>query len=88
MGNFLSFAPNVKGEEEIHKAWDGLKPFLKKTRKGETNLGNTYYYERDHTHGDIEVYRKQGSKGKHIGSVRMEGGKLYKPAVVGRSIRL
>lgn len=43
-------------------------------QKGVTSKNNVYYYEKDYTHGDVEVYQKFGSKGLHVGSVSMQGG--------------
>ena len=47
-----------------------------------------YYYEKDYTHKDVEVYKKYGGKGEHQGSVSMEGGPIHKPPVKGRTIDL
>ncbi len=43
------------------------------------------YYEWDHTHNDIEVYNFRGI---HLGSMNPQSGKMYKPAVDGRTIDL
>lgn len=79
---------NDDDDGEEHLAWCSLSSYRGKTKTGNTNKGNTYYYEKDHTHTDIEVYKKHGSKGIHIGSVQLNGGKIYKYAVNGRTIDL
>ena len=84
--------------EELHKAWRYLINY-KNGRKGVTykiwrrsgktkDTKNEYYYEKDYTHGDVEVYKIVGSKGIHIGCISMEGGHLTKPPVKGRTVNL
>lgn len=73
---------------ENHLPWGSLESYRGSIKRGKTDKGNTYYYEKDYTHIDVEVYKKMGSKGVHIGSVRMTGGKIYKPPVPGRTIDL
>ena len=75
-------------EGEIHLPWAQLESYRGSIKRGTTNKKNTYYYQKDYTHIDVEVYKKYGSKGVHIGSVLMTGGKIYKPAVNGRTIDL
>ena len=83
----------------IHKHWKELKPYKGKTKRDVTvriwlksqkrkDTNDVYYYEWDYTHKDVEVYKKLGSKGVHQGSVKEEGGDIYKPAVPGRTIQL
>ena len=63
-----------KDNPEIHQAWSNLSSYRGKTKKGVTSKNNVYYYEKDYTHGDVEVYQKFGSRGLHVGSVSMQGG--------------
>ena len=83
---------------ELHKAWSDLSPYREKTRRGVTyklyksgrteDTKNEFYYQRDFTHEDTEVYKKAGSKGIHMGSVARNGGPIIKPPVPGRTIDL
>jgi hypothetical protein len=75
-------------EEEIHNSWYDLSHYSRKTKRGYTNKDNLYYYEKDYTNKDMEIYRKIGSKGIHLGSCRLSGGKQTKPAIPGRTIDL
>lgn len=76
-------------EEDLHRPWCDLDRYRDKTRTGLTTVKkNRYYYEKDYTHIDVEVYKKMGSKGVHCGSVPIIGGKIYKPPVPGRTINL
>ena len=74
--------------EEIHLPWTSLASYRGAIKRGITNKGNEYYYQKDFTHEDTEVYKKMGSKGVHIGSVSRLGGAITKPAVSGRTINL
>lgn len=85
----------------FHKAWKDLDSYRGKTKRGFTykvkycsktgkelsqkDTNDCYLYEKDYTHGDVEVYDLRGI---HVGSVSMEGGELTKPAVKGRSINV
>ncbi len=71
----------TKQESKVWKSFDNYKNGIKSTGKG----SNKQYYEWDHTHNDIEVYN---NKGKHLGSMDPTTGKMYKPAVKGRTIKL
>ena len=84
--------------EELHNAWRNLMNY-KNGRKGVTykiwrrsgetkDTKNEYYYEKDYTHGDVEVYKIFGSKGIHIGCTSILGGYLTKPPVHGRTVNL
>ena len=65
--------------------WKNLKPFRDKTKtNGESGMKRRYY-EKDRTHGDVEVY---DSDGRHLGSADAETGKMTKPPVPGRKIDL
>lgn len=64
--------------------WKSLKNYKGKTKtSGKGN--NKKYYEWDNTHNDIKVYNKLG---KHIGSMEPKTGKMYKPVVPGRTIKV
>jgi RHS repeat-associated protein len=66
-------------------SWRDLKSFRGKTRtNGETGK-NKRYYEKDYTHGDVEVY---DSTGKHLGSMDPDTGEMTKPPVPGRKIKV
>jgi len=63
--------------------WQDLKPHKGKT-KTDGKGRKKRFYEWDYTHGDIEVYDRNG---KHLGSMDPKTGKMYKPAEPGREIK-
>ena len=73
---------------ELHSPWDQLQPYQGKVRRGTSSKGKTYYYQKDMTHNDVEVYKLFGSTGYHIGSVSLAGGPIIKGPVKGRTIDL
>ena len=80
-------------DDEKHLPWEELEPYNKKGKKiktGKTNKNREYFYERDFFHNDVEVYKRGRTpkEGIHVGSIRMEGGKIYKDAVPNRKIEL
>ena len=97
----LAVAAKKYGDEEwieLHKAWKEMESYKKGkigvtykrgTRSGRTkDTKNKFYYEKDHTHGDMEIYKIDGPKGIHIGCTSMSGGLMTKPAVKGRTVNL
>ncbi|MQA36151.1 hypothetical protein GCU49_21715 [Modestobacter roseus] len=74
---------------EVSKAnspvWASFKPWRGQTRTNGKMGKSREYYEWDHTHRDIEVYN---GRGVHKGSMHPKTGKMHKPAVVGRRIRV
>ena len=74
-------ANKQKSESPVWKEIDNVKGKSTKTKgKGKEKQ----YYEWDYTHGDIEVYDKNGN---HQGSMDPTSGNMYKPPVPGRKIR-
>ena len=65
--------------------WKSLKGFRGKTKTNGGSGKERQYYERDRTHGDIEVY---DSRGRHLGSADANSGTMTKPAVPGRRIEI
>jgi RHS repeat-associated protein len=65
--------------------WKKLKPFRGKTKTNGESGGKRRYYEKDRTHGDLEVY---DSNGRHLGSADPNTGVMIKPPVPGRYIDL
>ena len=65
--------------------WRDLSPFRGKTKTNGKSGKDRRYYERDHTHGDVEVY---DSRGNHLGSMDPETGEMTKPPVPGRKINV
>lgn len=59
------------------------KPFRGKTKTNGKSGKDREYYEKDYTHGDIEVY---DSRGNHKGSADPTTGEMTKPPVPGRKI--
>jgi hypothetical protein len=59
-----------------------MKPFSGKTKTNGLSGGNRRFYERDHTHGDVEVY---DARRRHLGSANPETGAMTTPSVPGRS---
>ncbi|MFI6778758.1 colicin E3/pyocin S6 family cytotoxin [Nocardia sp. NPDC050412] len=74
--------PQGPGESPV---WKDLKPYRGRTRTNGKNGKAREYYEWDYTHNDIEAY---DSKGNHLGSIDPITGKIYKPAVPGRTIQV
>ncbi|WP_327112799.1 colicin E3/pyocin S6 family cytotoxin [Streptomyces sp. NBC_01341] len=64
--------------------WKKLTPHKGKTKSNGKSGSKKRYFEWDYTHGDIEVYDKNG---KHLGSADPNGGHIYKPPVKGRKIK-
>ncbi|GAA3368519.1 hypothetical protein GCM10020367_07190 [Streptomyces sannanensis] len=77
--------PALRRRQHRTPFWKGLKSHKGKTKTNGKTGKNKRYYEWDYTHGDVEVY---DSKGNHLGSADPMGGKIYKPRVNGRKIRL
>ena len=71
--------PN-KSESEVWKNFDKGKGDIRTSGSGKSKK----YYQWDHTHNDIEVYNHRG---RHLGSMDPQSGKLYKPPVNGRSLK-
>ncbi|MFK0288449.1 DNRLRE domain-containing protein [Streptomyces sp. NPDC090499] len=65
--------------------WGKLKPYKGKTKSNGKSGSKKRYFEWDYTHGDIEVYDKNGN---HLGSADPEDGHIYKPPVKGRKIKI
>jgi RHS repeat-associated protein len=61
--------------------WDSLKPYRQGIRTNGLSGKQQRFYEKDRTHGDLEVYDAQG---RHMGSADPETGEMTKPAVPGR----
>ncbi len=73
---------NIKKGES--KVWKNLKPYrgdIKMSGSGK----KTKYYVWDNLHDEIEVYNRNGV---HLGSMKSTNGKMYKPPVPGRTIKL
>ena len=65
--------------------WHQFPPFRSKTKTNGLRGKDRRYFERDLTHGDIEVY---DSNGRHLGSIDATTGKPTKPPVKGRRIEI
>ena len=74
---------NPKKQES--KVWKELKNYNKDIKTNGLSGEKTEYYQWDYTHNDVEVYN---SNGRHLGSMDPTTGKMYKPAVPGRTIQL
>ncbi|CPT30067.1 Hypothetical protein ERS075534_00769 [Mycobacteroides abscessus] len=75
--------PGTKMSPSESPVWKGFKPFRGKTKtNGESGKGKEYY-EWDYTHGNIEVYNKNGI---HKGVMDPATGGMIGPAVPGRTI--
>ena len=61
--------------------WDSLKPYRQGIRTNALPGKKERFYEKDRTHGDLEVY---DSKGRHVGSADPDTGEMTKPGVPGR----
>jgi filamentous hemagglutinin len=61
--------------------WQEFKNFQGKTKTNGLSGKKERFYEWDYTHGDIEVYDRNG---KHLGSMDPISGEMKKPPVVGR----
>ncbi|HDZ3341715.1 TPA: hypothetical protein RSU91_002265, partial [Staphylococcus aureus] len=81
--NAVRLARNAvsKSSSPIWKKYRSAKNGRKTSGSGNSRR----YYEWDNTHKEIEVYN---SKGKHIGVMDPLTGKMIKPAVKGRKIKL
>lgn len=77
-----------KNEQEKHLPWTELTPYRNKTRTGISSHSKKYYYEKDFSHDDTEVYKKICNKGIHVGSCSKNGGIINKLPVKGRTIDL
>jgi hypothetical protein len=71
----------TKGESEVWQDLDNAG----NGRKQSGNGSRQRYYEWDHTHNDIEIY---DNNGKYQNSMDPTTGKMYKPPVDGRRIKL
>ena len=60
-------------DQETHSPWDFLENFQNNVKRGKSSKGKTYYYVRDTTHKDMDVYRSSGSR-EYVGAVPLEGG--------------
>jgi len=65
------------------KIWEGFDNFKGKTKTSGTGK-NQQFYQWDYTHGDIEVYDRNGN---HLGSMDPKTGKMYKDPVPGRKLK-
>lgn len=63
--------------------WKDLTNHRGSIRTNGENGKNRNYYEWDHTHGDIEVFDRNG---RHLGSMNPNTGDMHKPAVPGRRL--
>lgn len=63
--------------------WASLKPYRGGTRTNGLNGRQQRFFEWDHTHGEIEVYDRNGN---HLGAMDPATGELIKPAVKGRDM--
>ena len=71
-----------KTESKIWKNFDNVRGQSYKT----SGTGNSrQFYQWDYTHNDIEVFNYRG---QHLGSMDPVTGKMYKPAVPGRILKL
>ncbi len=63
--------------------WKDLQSYRGKIKtNGETGK-NRRYYQKDHTHGDVEVFDRNG---QHLGSMDAETGEMTKPPEEGREV--
>ena len=69
------------GESAIWKGFEGYKG---STRTNAQSGKDRRYFEWDHTHGDIEVYDRNGG---HLGSMNPLTGEMHKPAVKSRYLK-
>lgn len=76
-------AQECRGPSES-PVWNSFKPLKGKTKTNGKQGKKREDYQWDYTHNDIEVYNRQGI---HKGSMHPMTGRMYKPAVPGRSIR-
>ena len=63
--------------------WKNLLPYQNNIKSNGQSGKNKQYYTWDHTHGDIEVFDRNG---KHLGSMNPNTGVIHKPAVPGRTL--
>ena len=70
--------------KQTSKVWKNLKNYKGVTKSSGAGRSKQYY-EWDNTHNDIEVYN---NRGECIGSMDPNTGKMYKPAVRGRKIKI
>lgn len=63
--------------------WQGFKPYRGDIKTNGRSGSGLRFYRWDYTHGDIEVFDKNG---KHLGSMDPSSGAMTKPAVPGRRI--
>ena len=76
-------APESNQRKPENPSWEKLQPYRGKTRTNGASGKDRRYYEKDRTHGDVEVY---DSRGKHLGSMDPITGRMTKPPVPGREI--
>ncbi len=65
--------------------WDDLIPYRGNIRTNGLRGKKAGFFQKDHTHGDLEVYNRRGV---HLGSADMTTGNMIKPPVPGRTIDL
>jgi RHS repeat-associated protein len=64
--------------------WKNFQSYKNGTRSNNLPGKDRRYYEWDYTHGDIEVYDRNGN---HLGSMNPTTGEIHKPPVPGRTLR-
>ena len=91
-GNFkpLPFPPPIRpltgrfcespGQSPI---WKNFSPYQNSVKTNNLSGKDKQFYQWDNTHGDIEVYDRNGN---HLGSMNPQTGVMHKPAVPGRTI--
>ena len=67
----------------LSPVWKNFSPFQNNVRSNGQNGKDRQYYQWDHTHGDIEVYDRNGI---HLGSMEPNTGIMHKPPVPGRTL--
>ncbi len=87
LGAIIRTAKTTKRVTAISKAesifWRNLKPHKGKTKSNGKTGKRKRLYEWDHTHGEIEVYDRNG---KHLGALDPISGKMTKGPEPGRTI--
>lgn len=65
-------------------AWKDFSPFRNGIKSNGLSGKGKQYYQWDYTHGDIEVYDRNGI---HLGSMEPNTGIMHKPPVPGRTLK-
>jgi Cytotoxic len=68
----------------LSTVWKGFSPYQNSIKSNGQSGKDKQYYQWDHTHGDIEVYDRNGI---HQGSMDPNTGIMHKPPVPGRILR-